>query len=77
MRTAVLIAILVAVASATQYVPIPTKPDGVGYGLLNSTLIIDAWYDLSCPDSLYTYGELNTALQNSTLAPYLNDIRIN
>ncbi|KAL4489375.1 hypothetical protein ABPG72_002671 [Tetrahymena utriculariae] len=78
MRSSIFIILsIIALASATQYVPIPNKPDGVGFGNINATLTIDAWYDLTCPDSLNTYQELLTALNNQTIAAYVNQIRIN
>lgn len=45
-----IIFLLATTSLASQYVPIPAKPEG--YILGNpSTLIIEAYYDLICPDS--------------------------
>jgi hypothetical protein len=44
-----------ALVFCNQYVPIPNKPLGVAYGD-SKKLIIEAFYDLACPDSKESFG---------------------
>jgi len=32
------------------------KPNGITFGFDNASLLFEAYYDLACPDSLYSNG---------------------
>lgn len=49
---------LVSLVFCNQYVPVPNKPLGVAYGD-SKKLIIEAFFDLACPDSKESFGQLD------------------
>lgn len=53
--------LLAVTASATQYVPIPSQPDGITFGSRNASVLFEVYYDLTCPDSWYSNDQLNLA----------------
>jgi len=43
--------LLLCVLSVSSQTPIPTRPDGYGVGSPSSPVVLEAFYDLLCPDS--------------------------
>ena len=65
MRT-IIIACILSLAFASQYVPIPTVYDGVHIGDAAATLHVEAFYDLLCPDSKASNALLNQVFSQAT-----------
>jgi len=46
-----------------QFTPIPRRPDGYSAGTLTPKFYLEAWFDLLCPSSFYSYTQLMPVLQ--------------
>ncbi|CAD8051999.1 unnamed protein product [Paramecium sonneborni] len=53
---------IATIVLSNQYVPIPNKPLGVSLGD-SKKIIIEAFYDLQCPDSKNSFGILDQVLK--------------
>lgn len=61
MKLVFLILGLVALSSCNQYTPVPDRPLGVSYGD-SKKLVIEAFFDLACPDSRDSFRILDDVL---------------
>ena len=55
----------VSLAICDQSVPIPSQLDGLTRGQLNSSFLLEAHYDLLCPDSRASYFALKQVLDQA------------
>ena len=54
--------LLISTAFAIQYVPIPDTPNGYVAKGVTSKLVIEAYYDLVCPDSKESFETLERVM---------------
>lgn len=54
--------LLISTAFAIQYVPIPDTPNGYVAKGATSKLVIEAYYDLVCPDSKESFETLERVM---------------
>lgn len=67
MKSLIIVAILIGLVSTTQYTPLTNVYDGLSIGK-STTLVIEAFYDLLCPDSkesFFIFQEVLTILGQS------------
>lgn len=70
MKTTAIIAALLLVGTAAQFVPIPSRYDGFQLGDDSAPLLVEAYYDMMCPDSRASWPVVQKVLNhygNSTV----------